>query len=306
VFEKIHEPAESGNKQSFDPKLKDAAKENPGEQVGSGKAGPDDLAKAKPGTAKDEGPPSKDAKAGEPTSQDVQHLKDLMQNKGGVGDLAAKALSQVSKNAADPDVRKQAKDALDESGRKVADPTPKDVDRLKDLLDRKDPIADLAARELGDIAKNAPDPNVRKQAKDALDKVDKAPGNVGDKSPPKSSAGDDGKGDAARKDLARFGGNLQLEDFLKRATPAWRAKAGITDHEWRNLLAKSAQYDDLLRKLAQQPKNKGPLDVRSKGRFDGSGLRHVESSQNAADLLDGGQAVTPPELQDAQRRFQKK
>jgi hypothetical protein len=206
--------------------------------------------------------------------------------------------------------------ALDQSDRKTPQPTPEQVDRLTKLLDGKDGMAQLAARELRDIADRSPDPKVRDQAKQALDKKwndilnqmakEKRPGPGADNNP-KSSQGDDGNADPARKDLSRFGGNLQLEDFLKRATPEYRAKAGITDDDWQLFLAKAADYDALLRKLQkQQAKAKAPDGRAKPGALGTSGPIQVQSTPSADDPFNSGQATVPPDLIDAQRRLREK
>src|SRR5207253_1028250 len=100
------------------------------------------------------------------------------------------------------------------------------------------------------------------------------------------------------------GGNLQLEDFIKRATPAYRAQAGITDEEWQRFLTKAADYDAILRKLQKQPKSKTPLKARgTAGQFGSVGPTAVQAGPNAVDPSDSGRAEPPPELRDAVGRF---
>ncbi len=111
-------------KKSLDPQLKNEAEKNPGAPVGTGKADvkapPRDPAKDVPALAKGDEPPAPDAKPKEPTPQDVAQLKDLMQRKDGIGDWAAKTLTQMSKEAPDPKVRELAKEAVDQAGPKTA------------------------------------------------------------------------------------------------------------------------------------------------------------------------------------------
>jgi collagen type III alpha len=271
----------SADKQNLDPKLKADAEKEKGEVVGTGKAEAKppngDKSKETPGVAKDDGQRLKEGETRKPTPDDVAHLKDLMKRDDGVGDLAAKALTEMSKDAPDPNVRKLAQEALDQAGRKAGpgeNPNgPTDPQGVASKTSPNDP-------------KNT----------DAKVNGGQKPG-VG--APPS----DDGKGDPARKDLSRFGGNLQLEDFIKRATPEFRAKAGITQEEWDRLLLKSAEYDALLRKLQAQAR-KTARDARgTAGGLGGSGPAAVQGSPNAADPQGGGQAQSPPELLDALRRF---
>ncbi len=248
--------------------------------VGSGKADvkppPSDKVSEAPGDAKDDGQRMKEGDTRKPTPEDVTHLKDLMKRPNGIGDLAAKALTEMSKDAPDPEVRKLAREALDEAGRK---PGPSETP-----LGPNDPKTAAGKPPKGDPT----GPETK--------------GIGGQKPGVGAQTSDDGKGDPARKDLARFGGNLQLEDFIKRATPKYRAEAGINEDDWQRFLTRSAEYDDLLRKMEKQAKKK-PLEARAIPGTQGSGPNRVQSSQEAADPLSTGQAQTPPELLDAQRRF---
>jgi hypothetical protein len=308
------------DKQSNDPRLKAAAEmQDTGEMIGAGKGEgkpPDGSAKEGPGTTRGDDQTAKnDAKPAEPTPQDVDHLKELMKRKDGLSDLAARELSKMARDAADPKVRELAKKALDQAGRKPPEPTPQEVDRLKDLLERQDGISQLAARELRDIADRAPDPKIRDQAKQALDKnwndvlkkmaeKSKTASGADNNPKPGANAGDDGKGDPARKDLSRFGGNLQLEDFIKRATPAYREKAGISDDDWQRLLSRAADYDALLRKLQKQARGKGPMEARGAGGvLSGAGPSQVQGTPGAEPPLNAGQGTTPADLLDPQRRL---
>jgi collagen type III alpha len=272
---------ESNGKQNLDPRLKADAEKEKGEVVGAGKSDTkpptNDQAKEAAGVAKDDGQRLKDADTRKPTPEDVAHLKELMKREDGVGDLAAKALTEMTKEAPDPAVRKLAQEALDQSGRKMG---PGD-----------DPKAPINPK--GPPGKASPD--------DA--KTAEATGNGGQKKEASAPPSDDGKGDPARKDLSRFAGNLQLEDFIKRATPEYRAKAGITPEEWQRLLTKAAEYDKLLRTMQKQAKGKTLAARGTSGTLGSSGPAAVQGSQAVGDPQAGGQAQTPPELLDAQRRF---
>ncbi len=97
---------------------------------------------------------------------------------------------------------------------------------------------------------------------------------------------------------------MQLEDFIKRATPEYRAKAGITEEEWQRLLAKAADYDALLRKLQKQAKTKTRPDGRATGgNASGGAPTQVQATPGTADPSDSGRAEAPPELRDALERF---
>jgi hypothetical protein len=303
------------DKQSNDPRLKAEAEKNPGEAIGSGKEQgkrPDSASpQAAPGFAKSAEPSSPEGQPKTPTPQDVEHLKELMQHKGAIGDLAEKALEQIAKDAPDQNVRDQAKDALDKAGRKAAD----------------DPANPSAAKTANN--QNAPDgppgdpsrtnPKEGTPPKDGQAKgqntgkpatemaSNNATGNPNGKAPPPGGGlVDDVKGDAARKDLSRFGGNLQLEDFIKRATPEYRKDHNISEEDWQRLLAHAAEYDDLLRKL-QRPKNKTAYRERgSFGTLGASGSSAVQAQQRAVDAADSGRAQPPPELLDALERLRSK
>jgi len=268
-------------KQNLDPKLKADAEKAKGDVVGAGKSETKppaaDTAKEAAGVAKDDGQRKKDGETRKPTAEDVAHLKELMKRDDGVGDLAAKALNEMTKDAPDPDVRKLAQEALDQAGRKVG---PGDN-------------AKAPGDPTGVASKPSPD---NPKGSDVKSSGGQKPG-VG--APP----GDEGRADPSRKDLSRFAGNLQLEDFIKRATPEYRAKAGITQEEWDRLLTKAAEYDALLNKMQKQVR-KTAADGRATGNgFGSSGPSTVVGSQSAADPQGGGQAQTPPELLNPRRSF---
>jgi hypothetical protein len=299
------------DKQSTDPRLKAEAEKNPGQPIGTGKAAGNPPSgkspQEAPGFTKDSGSSAEEGKPRTPTPEDVEHLKDLMQRKDSIGDLAAKALEMMSKEAPDPKVREQAKEALNQSGRNAApneDPSnPKASSAASNPKDgsRGDP-AQANPKEgtpppKGDGAK-AGKPG---SAEVASDNPNGSPNAKA--SPPTGGGPDDLKGDPARKDLSRFGGNLQIEDFIKRATPEYRAKHGISDAEWQQFLAHASEYDALLRKL-QQPKSKAPTQNRgSLGSLGTSGPSAVQTQQRAVAPADSGRAQPPPELRDAVDRL---
>ncbi len=273
------------------------------------KAPPKEQAGEVPAQAKDGGPSAKEEKARTPTPQDVEHLKDLARRKDGVGAMAAKALEQMSKDAGDPKLRDLAREALKEVGAKTTpgdsssggpppmttqakpagapDATPGEANP------KGPPSGPSAAQPPG----KAPNPSAQATGKDSVGAGGVRPG-------PGVRPGDDGKPDAARKDLARFGGELQIEDFIRRATPEYRAKAGISDEEWQRFLARAAEYDKMLRELPAQAKGKTPSEARGKaGTLSGFGPGQVQGPHDAGAAGDPGRAETPPELLDAQRRF---
>ena len=119
---------------------------------------------------------------------------------------------------------------------------------------------------------------------------------------PAPPPGDEGKADPARKDLP-LRRQPPARRFHQRATPEYRAKAGITQEEWDRLLSKAAEYDALLNKMQKQVRKTAP-DGRTTGNgFGSSGPSTVVGSQSAADPQSGGQAQTAPELLDPARRF---
>jgi hypothetical protein len=299
-------------KQSFDPQLKNAAKNAPGEQVGSGKeAGKPPTGQSPtdaPGFAKGDEPASKETAQQPPTPQQVEQLKELMQRKDGIGDWAKNALEQMSKDAPDPSVRDLAKQALDQAGPKDApskgasgSPDPKAATNTKAPTD---PAGAGNQANNTKTAKARDNTNPAKSGNPTKKPGGEQPGGITGQNPsPGGGPADTIKPDAVRNDLARFGGNLQLDDFLKRATPEYRAKHGISDADWQRLLANAAKYDDLLRKM-QQPKGKTPRDGRSKGTTIGSvGPTQVQSLPGTVDPADSGRAEPPPELRDALERL---
>jgi hypothetical protein len=302
---------ETGSK-SADPKLKN--EKGDGEVVGAGtdnKPPPKDAAKEGVGLSKGDEKPAEQAEQRTPTPQDVEHLKNLMQRKDGIADLAAKALEQMAKDAPDPKVREQAKKALDEASRKTEpgddSPNPRDP---KSAGGKPPAEGDKGAPDKGNPKLGKPDPAQETKAGKGSDPSGQASGTTksgspGQKPQPGASPGDDGKGDPARKDLSRFGGNLQLEDFIKRATPEYRAKNGITPEEWDRLLARAAEYDALLRKMQKQARNRTPSDARgTAGALSGVSPTQVQRAPNATDPTDGRRAEPPAELRDPVRRFQ--
>jgi hypothetical protein len=302
------------DKKSFDPRVKDMGEKGPGEAVGSGTANtkdaPKDRAKDDPGVARGAEPATKPAtetaRNREPTPQDVEQLKDLMQRKDGLSDWAAKTLSQMSKEAPDPNVRELAKEALAQAGRKVEPGDGSQGAGEPQTAASNPPDGPKANPNQANAKTGKPGPETKSgQVPDPSAKGDgkESKGFGGSNPQPAAGVGDEGKGDPARKDLSRFGGNLQIEDFIKRATPAYRAQAGISDEEWQSFLTKAAKYDELLRKLQRQTKNKLPADRGTPGALRGVGPTQVQAVPGADDPLEAGRGEVPPELLDAQQRF---
>jgi hypothetical protein len=287
--------------------LKQDAEKSPGEVVGSGK----DAGKP-PGNAAPKGGPaaSKEddrADARPPTPQDVEHLKDLMQQKNGIGDMAARALEQMSKEAPDPKVREQAKQALAEAGTKQAPADsagPTDPKASTNEKSQSNSTGKANQATNNPKGKTPEDGDPAKRGASGKPATGDNPGISGNRPSSGTGVGGDTTPDAVRKDLSRFGGNLQLEDFLKRATPEFRAKHGITDAEWQRLLANAAEYDALLRK-SQHSRSKLPTDGRATGIFGSSGPSEVQRTPSAHDGVDSGRAEVPPELRQALERLQR-
>jgi hypothetical protein len=310
-------PASTSKGPPPDTKSADAHAKGPGDKSGSEAPGmakgetkpPPADPKEGPGLARGDAPSASDGKPREPTPQDVEHLKELMQRKDGIGDLAAKALTEMSKEAPDPKVRELAKEALDQAGPKTipgeGNSGPGDP---KSVSGKAPPDGPTGNPNQGTPGTKANPGNETKIGQGPTQKPsgtdNETKGVTGQRPGQSSGSGDVGKADKARKDLSRFGGNLQLEDFIKRATPEYRAKAGISDEQWQRLLAQAAEYDALLRKT-QQPKGKGPRDARGTagGPLDSSGPTHVQGAHGVGEPAESGQAETPPELRDAQQRF---
>ena len=295
------------DKKSAEPSAKGAGEKGPGEVIGAGKESgktPAKSAQEGPGFARGDEQMPPEGKTREPTAQDVEHLKDLLQRNDNIRDLAAKALTQMSKEAPDPKVRDLAKDALDKAGTKtVPSDDPSNATDPKTAGNQKPPNGKTGDPGPGDpkIGKTPPKAG---NTGSSTEVPGNGPGSTGKTPNPGTGVGDDGNADPVRKDLARLGGNLQLEDFIKRATPEYRAKAGITPEEWQRLLARAAEYDALLRKLHKQTQGKTARDGRgTPGQFSGVGSSPLQGAQGAVDPSDSGRAAAPAELLDALERF---
>lgn len=304
------EKGPEGLKKSFDPQLKDAAKNAPGEEVGSGKASgkPPSGQSPKDGPGVSKGDPPAEKQAKQPTPEQVEQLKELMQRKDGIGEWAKDALEKMSKDAPDPKVRELAKKALDQPGPKKTpsaepgkSPDPKNAANTKPPTEPKRDAGSTSDTQAGKAPDGTKTGNAGNTKKEPGGKSES--GITGKNPNAGSGPADNITPDAVRKDLARFGGNLQLEDFLKRATPEYRAKHGITDAEWQQLLANAAEYDALMRKL-QQARRMTPRSERgTTGALGGGGPTQVQSRPGTVDATDSGRAEPPPELRDALERL---
>jgi hypothetical protein len=79
-------------------------------------------------------------------------------------------------------------------------------------------------------------------------------------------------------------------------------KAGLTEAEWQRYVKNMQAYDALVRRLnAQQIRAAEKQSLLGKGGSAGPSL--VEGKGLRDTPLDGGSALPPPELLDAQRRF---
>jgi hypothetical protein len=230
----------------------------------------------------------------------------------------------------------------DEGGTAKKEPTWDDLARLIEQLPHRDPRGDKAGKDLADIAAQAGDERKRDLAREALEKNQRDPGTgkpIEKKAEPgpetKSSDpavvkdagntsqsgkeeikgpslfGSSGKSPgisdavkaaAANREFARRIGQMQLDDWKKRLTPDLRKKAGISEAEWQQFVSKMQTYDALVRQLNATKALADLREVRNR-QPGGSGPTLLQGANVSDDLHDGGHALPPPELRDAQRRF---
>lgn len=178
----------------------------------------------------------------EPTKQDVDKLKGMLDGKGPVSDAAAQELAKIAKQSTDPGVQQAAKDALKGAGREDAlqqpgstqaspprteatrDVSLKEVEQFEKVGMKQGLLGDLAARELADASRTAKDEKVRTAAKDAAERLAKNKGagkepNLDDVDLLKEMLKDKGQlGDAAFRELSRL--STQAKDAKVRGEAA--------------------------------------------------------------------------------------
>ena len=150
----------------------------------------------------------------------VDDLKKDRNKEGLLGDLARQGLSEIARNAKDPEVRKAAKEALkNRDPNKTEEVTPEDIDKLKNLIDDPGPTGEFVTREMARLAKEARDPQVREAAAKAL-----------------KGSSREAQGQRPDADAGNRSGSLNLDNLKKHVTPELLKKLGISEDEWRHNL----------------------------------------------------------------------
>ena len=208
------------------------------------------------------------------------------------------------------------------------EPTPDHMAKLVEKLDKGGEPAAPPPKRAGKIGKEANDKAMREVAKEILEKnnrdpatgkeieakparkTDTKPGTEkkkGDntfgfagKSP---GIGDDVKAAAANREFARKIGQMQLDDWKKRMTPAMLKKAGMTDAEWQQFLKNMQTYDALVRQLNAQLAKAQMREKRGTRPSTAGTSVLIEGPTTSDGPLDSFRALPPPDLRDAQRRF---
>jgi hypothetical protein len=179
------------------------------------------------------------------------------------------------------------------------------ADRLDQLAGKDGPEKESAAVALAKLAQGAADPALRALAKDILDRNGrdaktgekmKMKGISGGKSPGLS---DELMAAAANREFAARIGQLQLDDWKKRVTPDLLKRAGIREADWQRHVQSVEEYSKLVRELNAQLARDALKELR------GSGAPGVQSGPITGTGNSRLDAIspTPPDLQDAQRRF---
>jgi len=250
-------------------------------------------------------------KAQPPTMKDLERLKEQLAKGDPQALKEAEKLAKELDNIKEPQVRKQAEELLQEAAKKMpkddAPPMNAKDGPMKDkgMTDQDGPMKQepMTAQKDGQPKDKGGDGQGDKQKP----KDGKEPSNTGKSNgsgPNAAGPQDKLQGTDPNKDFASRGGDLQLEDLKKRMTPEMRKAAGISDEEWSNFLEKAQAYEQMRRKLQNQPKNAEPTEKRgAASQLQNVAPRQVQNLGGNVNPLDAGLAQPPPELRDAQRRF---
>ncbi len=254
--------------------------------------------KEEPGTARGDEPKdgiAKKEKQRESTWEEIAKLADQLKEKKGSEEQAAKELGDIAKNAADPNKRDAARDALQKSGRNFDPKVP---------MNGADPNAkgngppeskDIPAKTGTGVPKSSKEPPPET----------KGNSQIGTDAKLGKGMGDELKETKANPDHRKEAGNLQLEDWKQKITPDLLKRAGLSDADWQRYVKNAQAYDDMVRRLngSRIAKGKNP-DARGEGSsFPGGAARVVGDLPSVSgDPLNSGQAQPPAELRDAVRR----
>ncbi len=188
------------------------------------------------------------------------------------------------------------------------------VAKLVEQLSDRNGKANDAAAALAGFGKTADDPRVRDIVQDILKQNGRDPktGKEEKKGPNTFGSGgktpgifDDVKAAAVNRLFAAKLGQMQLDDWKKRLTPDLLKRAGMSDADWQRYVQSMQTYDALVRRLnAQQIRAADRKTLLGKGgALPGAGPSLIENKGASNTPLEGGSALPPPELLDAQRRF---
>jgi hypothetical protein len=251
--------------------------------------------------------PKKDIPAGMNPTQPP----DAATKTGAMNDSAGTSKGESNQGTPDP-AQQPGVVRGDEKKATTKEPTWDDIAKLIEELPDHGAVGEKAAKDLKEIEKTAADPRKRDIAKEALEKNgrDSTTGKEKKKGPNTFGSGgtsagiaDEVKAAAANREFASRIGQMQLDDWKKRATPDLLKKAGLSEAEWQRYVKNMQSYDALVRQLnAKLVKDALKKELRG-GTNPNAGIREVEGTGPSGDPLDAGRAPPPPELRDAVRRF---
>lgn len=255
------------------------------------------------------------------TPEDLASLKKKLEDPK-QAEEAAQELSRLAKEAEDRKTREAAKEALQKDGRGTGPGRAKEApgaakknkesagvgksgDSGKGMGEKMEPTGPGQARGEGEGKKSDGKPGEGKGEGDAPEsaKNDQAGSKAGHYGPGARGIGDENhKKMEATREFGGRGGDLQLDDLLKRLTPEARKKAGVGEEEWRRFLQDAEAYRNW---LARNPERAQGPDRLSGGtsKIGSSGPRTVQGSPSGLDPAAAGRPLPPPEYREAQRFF---
>jgi hypothetical protein len=305
--------AKEGGPMSKDAPAPSPAKDNAAE---AGAPQPQSKQDAKNDSSETPGPGSAkgiEQEGPKPANKDQQSAKQnepAAKTKGAPSDANE---SKAGLKSASPELAKQAGQSRgDNPSSEKREPTPADVGKLIEQLAKHDSASNAAAEKLAKAGKESSDPRLGNIAKEALTANQRDPntGKLDEKKIPNpfgsngqsSGVGDDVKTAAANREFLRRIGQLQLNDWKKRMTPALLQKAGLTEAEWQRFLTDMQRYDALVRELnAKMARN--PRPTTTPRPQTSTGPRRVDSPQTNTEPIQAGAALPPADLLEPQRIF---
>lgn len=227
----------------------------------------------KEGSAKGTGPGEPEKADKEPSFDSIAKLHEQLANGGEAGKAAGKELANLAKQAKDETTRDLAAKALEINDRDPDTGEPKPVDSRP------------KSGAKGDPGKEKKGPN---------------PFGTAGKS---SGISDDVKRAAANREFARKIGQMQLDHWKKRVTPEVLQKAGMTQADWQRFLSGMQSYDTLVRRLNAQLTSAHARALKGGRPSTGAAPTLLEAGTTSHDALERVNSSLPPDLLDAQRRF---